>query len=62
MEYTISEVRNVLRNYEGLLVKKRGDQGKEVPSKQTEVSDNVHISSEGLRKLVELQKTGAVSI
>jgi len=60
MEYTISEVRNVLRNYEGLLVKKRGDQGREGPSKETNVSDHVQISSEGLRKLVELQKTGAV--
>ena len=56
MAYTMTEVRNVLRNYEGLLTKKRADYTREVSSKQTKAFDDVQISKEGLRKLVELQQ------
>ena len=57
MEYTMTQVRNVLRNYEDLLVRRRGDHAGEVSSKQTVVTDDVQISTEGLRRLVELQQT-----
>ncbi|MBI3358455.1 MAG: hypothetical protein HY201_05805 [Nitrospirae bacterium] len=62
MEYTVTQVRNVLRNYESLVVKKRGDPFRAVSTKQTGEADNVYISKEGLRKLVELQQVGTDNV
>ncbi len=53
MEYTITQVRNVLRNYQSILSKKKSVPGENVAPKQTGGSDQVHISKEAMEKLRE---------
>jgi hypothetical protein len=57
MDYTITEVRNVLRNYEGVVMRKKGD-SKQAVSKQNSNSDSAHISAEAFGRLLasELSK------
>jgi hypothetical protein len=60
MEYTVLEVRNVLRNYESLLVRKKGDQGKDEPVNPALAKvDDVRISREALEKFIELKRADA---
>lgn len=54
MNYTITQVRNVLRNYEGLVVKDKGNHTREVVSTRPVKGDDAHISAEGFNKLMEL--------
>lgn len=57
MDYTITQVRNVLRNYEGLLVKDKGTHTIEIVATRRIVGDDAHISAEGFNKLMELALT-----
>jgi hypothetical protein len=57
MDYTITQVRNVLRNYEGLVVKDKGSHTKEIVALRRVEGDDAHISAEGFNKLMELALT-----
>ena len=60
MDYTITQVRNVLRNYEGLVVKDKGNHTREVVAMRRTDTDHADISSEGFSKFMEIalaQKT-----
>ena len=59
MDYTITQVRNVLRNYEGLVVKNKGSHTKEIVATRRVDGDDTHISAEGFNKMMELALTNA---
>ncbi len=58
MDYTITQVRNVLRNYEGLLVKRKSDHSKEGVSAFGVGADTANISKEAFQKLMASELQG----
>jgi hypothetical protein len=62
MDYTVTQVQNVLRNYESILSKKRlAPPVEELPSKQNAPSDRVSVSKEALKMLEEMQSVNLVN-
>ena len=61
MDYTITQVQNVLRNYESILSKKRLAPPVEEPlSKQNVRVDRVSVSKEAIKMLDEMQAVNLV--
>ncbi|MEK7286532.1 MAG: hypothetical protein AAB035_04460 [Nitrospirota bacterium] len=62
MGYTVMEVQNVLRSYEGLFVKKKADRVEGAQSDRAmAIIDSIKISREGLDKLIKLQRIQAAN-
>lgn len=61
MDHSIANVQNVLRNYQGILTKKRGAPPSEEPlSKQNVKVDRISVSKEALDMLEELKASNPV--
>ena len=59
MNYTITQVHNVLRNYRSIFAKKNVEMAYKESPKETQGTDKVNISKEALEKLNALVKVKA---
>lgn len=61
MDYTMTQVQNVLRNYDSILSKKRFDPRlEELPSKQNAKVDRISVSREAVKMLSELKSSNLI--